>query len=99
MKTSGARLVRIAGIATALAALAADPSAERGGGGWSLWSASPIPTANAGRDQTAAVGTIVMLDASASTDADGGQLTFAWHIESAPRDSHATLSDPTSLNP
>ena len=57
------------------------------------------PTANAGPDQTVAVGTEVQLDGSASTDPDGDALTFRWRLLSVPAGSGATLSDPTALRP
>src|SRR5262249_51818912 len=40
------------------------------------------PVANAGSDQRVAVGTIVQLDGSASTDVDGNLLLYKWSIAS-----------------
>jgi len=47
--------------------------------------ANSRPVANAGPDQTVPVGTDVMLDGSASSDADGDPLTFSWSLVSVPQ--------------
>ena len=57
------------------------------------------PAANAGLDQTAPVGTVLTLDGSASTDADGDPLTFHWSILNAPAGSSASFSDPAAVHP
>ena len=57
------------------------------------------PTANAGPDQTVAVGTLVQLDGSASTDPDGDALRFRWRVASRPGLSVAALSDAAALRP
>ena len=55
------------------------------------------PVANAGVDQQN-VGTLLMLDGSASSDVDGDSLTYQWTIVS-PTVTSVTLSDPTSVSP
>ena len=57
------------------------------------------PTANAGPDQTAAVGTQVTLNGGGSLDVDGDALTFRWAFTSRPAGSTTTLSDPFAVNP
>lgn len=51
------------------------------------------PVANAGADQTAVVGQVVILDGSGSSDSDGDPLFFSWTIERAPQTSTALLDD------
>ncbi|TQV74216.1 fibro-slime domain-containing protein [Exilibacterium tricleocarpae] len=57
------------------------------------------PVANAGPDQTGPLGDVFVLDGSASRDADGDPLTYAWTLLTQPDDSQAVLSDPTAVNP
>ncbi len=57
------------------------------------------PVANAGADQNVATGSLVTLDGSASSDADGDQLTYSWMISSKPTGSSAGLSDPSVAKP
>jgi len=57
------------------------------------------PVAEAGGDQTVAVGSLVTLDGSASHDADGDALTLRWTLVSLPPGSHAVLTDPASMGP
>ena len=57
------------------------------------------PVANAGADQRLDVDSLVLLDGSASYDADGDSLNFAWAITAKPLGSSATLNDPVIVNP
>jgi hypothetical protein len=58
-----------------------------------------VPIANAGPDQTQPVGTSVQLDGAASSDPDGGGLTFQWTLSTRPSGSTAALSNPTIATP
>jgi len=57
------------------------------------------PVAAAGPDQSASASFPVLLDGSASTDADGDAITYAWSIATAPTGSAASLVDPTTATP
>ena len=58
------------------------------------------PVADAGPDQGGiATGTLVTLNGSASSDADGDPLTYGWSLTSTPAGSTAALDDPTSSMP
>ena len=58
-----------------------------------------VPVANAGPDQTVALGTVVTLDGSSSKDADGSPLTFQWTLSAKPLGSAAAISDPSAMRP
>ncbi len=61
--------------------------------------ANTPPTANAGPDDDGFVGVAVMLDGSASDDADGDSLTFSWQFVSTPAGSSAALLGADTPNP
>ena len=52
------------------------------------------PVANAGSDQNVSVGTLVTLNGSGSSDADGDSLSFTWFAPEG-----ITLTNPTSVHP
>ena len=55
-----------------------------------------IPVAHAGNDRSIHKGTTVALDGTASSDANGHNLTYTWRIKSSPNGSSCTVSDETS---
>jgi hypothetical protein len=57
------------------------------------------PVANAGPDQVVAIGTTVMLDGTASRDADGNALIWKWALTTKPTGSVAALNDPAAARP
>ena len=61
--------------------------------------ANAAPVANAGVAQSVTTGTLVTLDASASSDANGDALTYSWTLTSKPAGSAAGLSDAASAKP
>ncbi len=58
-----------------------------------------IPVANAGPDQSAAVGTSVSLTGAGSYDPVGRSLTYIWSLVSKPSNSTSAVSDTTSASP
>ena len=57
------------------------------------------PVANAGTNQSVAVGSVVTLDGTASSDANRDSLTYKWSLSNLPAGSGATLSSVVSPNP
>lgn len=58
-----------------------------------------VPVADAGAEQFVATGTEVILDASASFDADGDALSYQWQLTQVPEGSEAVLVYATSSMP
>lgn len=72
-----------------------------GGGGTSTPTPTPTPTntapvANAGVAQNVGIGSLVTLDGSASSDANGDALSYAWSLSSKPAGSGAALLSGTT---
>lgn len=61
--------------------------------------ANAAPVANAGAGQNVTTGTAVTLIGSASSDANGDTLTYAWTLVSKPAGSAAVLAGATSATP
>jgi len=57
------------------------------------------PVAKAGANQTAAVGDLITLDGSGSTDVDGNALTYSWSMTAKPAGSVAALENSFTVNP
>lgn len=57
------------------------------------------PVANTGTVQNVYTGTVVTLDGSGSSDANGDLLTYSWAFTSKPIGSSATLSSATTVKP
>lgn len=57
------------------------------------------PVANAGSAQTVVAGTMVTLNGSASSDANGDTLTYLWALIAKPAGSTANLNSVTAVNP
>ena len=61
--------------------------------------ANAAPVANAGTAQSVVTGTLVTLDGSGSSDANGDLLTYSWAFTSKPAGSSAILSSATVAKP
>lgn len=57
------------------------------------------PVADAGSNQAATVNDTILLDGSASSDANNDPLSYDWSFTSVPAGSSATLNDPTAIQP
>jgi Protein of unknown function (DUF1566)/PKD domain len=90
-----ATATRLAPAVLVSACLAACGGSDGGAG----MAANTRPVASAGRDVTALRNVLVLLDGSASSDADGDALTYAWTVVSRPPGSTAALSDPSTAAP
>ena len=62
-------------------------------------SANAAPVANAGVNQNVATGTLVVLDGSTSSDANGDPITYYWTLTSKPTGSNAELLSKITANP
>jgi hypothetical protein len=61
--------------------------------------ANSAPTADAGANQNIVTGSVVTLDASASNDANGDNITYLWELVTVPTDSTANLNTATLASP
>lgn len=62
-------------------------------------SANQPPVAQAGADQTVSATIGVTLDGSASTDPDGGTISYTWSLTAQPAGATASLDDATAAGP
>lgn len=62
-------------------------------------SSNSTPVANAGSDQSVAVGSYVTLNGSGSYDSDGDTISLTWSFTSKPGGSSAALSNTAIVNP
>ncbi len=95
--------MRIVHNAAALALAGALTACGGGGGGATATPpsgpANAAPLANAGPRQYVQSGSTVTLDATASTDANGDAITYAWTLRSEQPGITPILSNPTSATP
>ena len=70
-----------------------------GGGNSSTGTTNNAPVANAGTPQSVVVDSLVTLNGSASSDANGDALTYNWSLTSKPTGSSSALSKATSALP
>ncbi len=57
------------------------------------------PVAHAGNDRSVPTGSVVTLDGSLSSDANGDSLSYRWSVLETPASTTVTLSNPDSVNP
>src|SRR6185295_7491680 len=99
MKMASARWNQVSTLIALVLSLSACGDDDNMGGGGSP--ANTVPVAEAGPDQTTGplVGDVVVLDGSASADADGDSLAYSWTLTNVPSGSTAAITDPTLPNP
>lgn len=69
------------------------------GGGGSDTTSNTAPVADAGADQKGKLNSVITLEGSGSSDADGDTITYDWTLTSAPAGSTAALSDVDTDSP
>lgn len=80
----------------AVVSLAVLLAACGGGGGDATDNANTPPVASAGAAESASINTVVNLDGSKSSDANGDVLSYAWTVTDRPAGSNVALATPTS---
>lgn len=70
-----------------------------GGGSSTKVETNTAPVANAGASQNVITSTVVTLDGSGSTDANGDNITYSWTFTTKPNGSIAALSSATAVKP
>jgi hypothetical protein len=61
--------------------------------------ANTAPVADAGINQSAAIGSVIQLDGSNSSDINGDRLTYRWQVTARPTDSQTDISSDTAVKP